>query len=142
MELLSVNWGNTLVVVGFGFGIVFTLLVMLVFLLTLWQKLMAKPAPQIVQTVAQNQKSLAHKAKPSAYKKPSGSHNGDNQNLDDIAIAVAIAAYKNNLDFVAIAVALQMHFGNAHDVETAVLTIKPRTSTWNAKFQLMNNLKR
>ncbi|GHV45259.1 hypothetical protein FACS1894180_7610 [Bacteroidia bacterium] len=134
MELLTVNWGNTLIVVCFGFGIVFVILVLLVLLLNLWQSLMGKPKTETLTAQGALQ-----------TKQPKGRNaNVDcgNNNLDHLAIATALAAYSNNLDNVAIAAALYLYFDEAHDVENAVLTIKPRTSAWNAKIQFMNNLTR
>lgn len=39
MVLLEVNWGNTFIIVGLGFGIVFVILSFLVFVLNIWQKI-------------------------------------------------------------------------------------------------------
>lgn len=50
MELLAINWTNTMIIVGLGFGIVFVILTFLVIILNIWQKISNKSVktPKIV----------------------------------------------------------------------------------------------
>ena len=44
----------------------------------------------------------------------------------------------NNNIYAAIAMALYEYAGNnVHDVESAIITIKPKQTLWNAKFEIM-----
>ena len=44
----------------------------------------------------------------------------------------------NNNIYAAIAIALYDYAGkNVHDVESGIITIKPKQTMWNAKFEIM-----
>ena len=44
----------------------------------------------------------------------------------------------NNNIYAAIAMALYEYAGNnVHDVESSIITIKPKQTMWNAKFEIM-----
>ncbi|MDR0829886.1 MAG: OadG family protein [Prevotellaceae bacterium] len=120
MGLLEINWGNTLIIVGLGFGIVFVILTFLVFVLNIWQKLFTNNEPKM--------------PKPKQTQKPTAK-------INDVAVIAAIAAAMaqtdNNADMAAIAAALHLYFEDEHDVESNVLTIKQHQTEWNRKSFLM-----
>lgn len=112
-----------------GFAIVICLLVVLILLLVLFGKLMAK------KPVEQSSKwdSPAPVA-PSPFRKPQPE--GD----DTIAaIAMALAQAKSN-DEAAIAMALHLYYNKVHDIQTTRLTMVGHSTAWNAKAFGMNNL--
>lgn len=115
---LVVDWGHIWLVTGVGFGMVFVLLVVLIFILKLLGVVMnsstGKPAKN----------AEAPKAAAAAAPKASASED------DDMA---------------AVAMALHLYFGGVHDEEPTEITLKNierRYSPWNDKAYGMNNLHR
>ena len=119
MELLSVNWSNTFIIVGLGFSIVFVILTLLVFILDYLHKIIKK-------TETDNKKSV---------KSAKG-----NEHLAAISAALHLDAAQNNEHLAAIAAALNLCCNEEHDKESEVLTIKPRETVWNSKIFSINKL--
>ena len=115
---LVVDWGHTWLVSGVGFGMVFVLLVFLIFILKLLGVVMSssdKSAKKVEAPKAVAQAAAAPKAE-----------TGD----DDLA---------------AVAMALHLYFNGVHDEEPTEITlrnIERRYSPWNDKAYGMNNLHR
>jgi len=113
--MLLVNWANTMIITVVGFGIVFSILTILIFVIKLFGHIMAPRAKNI-------QKAPHH---PAADKT---SERGDH-----------IPA----LDSAAIATALFMFMDDAHDKESYLLKIRKVTRTyspWNSKIYGLNHL--
>jgi len=112
-----------------GFTIVICLLVVLILVLTLFGKLMAK------KPVEKSSKWDAPAPEaPSPFRKPQPE--GD----DTIAaIAMALAQAKSN-DEAAIAMALHLYYNKVHDIQVTRLTMRGQASAWNAKAFGMNNV--
>lgn len=115
MELLAINWGNVGIVTLVGFGLVFSILVLLIFILQMFGKIMAPKAKV--------KKSSAATVVATPQEAPAEEH---------------IPA----LDSAAIATALHLYFNEVHDEESLVVTIKTverRYSPWNSKIYGLNN---
>ena len=111
MELLTINWTNTFVIVCFGFAMVLIILMLLVFLLLLFEKIMS---------AVDNRKN-----KPS--KVVSAKINVEEMVTGDIC----------EKDLVAISTAVFLYFDEVHDNESNVIKIKRvqrRYSPWNSKI--------
>lgn len=116
MTLLSINWGNALIVTVLGFVIVFIVLVLLIFIISLFGKVMAPKA-----TVTKSTASESHDTEPTRT-----------QSREHISA----------LDSAAIATAIHLYFDDPHDEESGVVTIKTverRYSPWNSKIYGLNN---
>ena len=110
MELLIINWGNTLIIVGFGFGMVLTILSILVLLLVLWEK-----SPLLFEQIRKPVKS-----------------SGQESTEDPFAT--------NDGEIAAITAAIHLYFNEIHDIESNIVTIKRiERSSWNSKINGMKN---
>ena len=120
MTLLAVNWGNALIVTFLGFLIVFCLLVLLIFIIGLFGKIMAPKAKVTKAQVSQGQSTSASRT----------------ESFEHISA----------LDSAAIATALHLYFDDPHDEESGVVTIKTverRYSPWNSKiYGISTNINR
>lgn len=119
MTLLAINWGNALIITFLGFAIVFVILVLLIFIISLFGKIMA-PKANVKKTLFAN---AGNKDETTATHTESREH---------------ITA----LDSAAIATALHLYFDDPHDEESGVITIKTverRYSPWNSKIYGLNN---
>ena len=114
MQVLSTNWTEAWLVTGYGIGTVFAILVLLVFVLVLFNKVAsgsekpaaAAPTPKPAQKLASEP-------------------------------AVSISEAMGH-DEVAIAVALYMYLNDMHDYESGVLTINHNEDYSGWHFQLGN----
>lgn len=119
--ILAINWSNALIVTLIGFLLVFVVLVLLVFIITLFGKVMA---PTV---------RVAKKATTGAT---TGNH--DDQHDD--------GEYDRHLsadESAAIAMAIYLAYSDVHDEESHVITIKKverRYSPWSSKIYGINNL--
>jgi Oxaloacetate decarboxylase, gamma chain. len=112
MELLTVNWTNTFVIVGFGFAMVLIILTLLVFLLQLFEKTMS---------VVESRKNKPNKVVSAKINIEEMTHGGDVCEEDLVAISAAVFLY----------------FDEVHDNESNVIKIKRvqrRYSPWNSKI--------
>ena len=118
MVLASMNWGNALIITFMGSGIVSIVLVFLIFIISIFGKVMA---PKVsVKKASQKEKS------------------GADQNVIEETTIEHIPA----LDSAAIATALHLYFDDVHDEESHIITIKSverRYSPWNSKIYGLNN---
>ena len=110
MELLIINWGNTLIIVGFGFGMVLVILSILVLLLVLWEK-----SPLLLAQIKKPAKGFKQ------------------ESTEDLFVA-------NDGDIAAITATMHLYFNEIHDIESNVVTIKKiDRSSWNSKINGMKN---
>ena len=112
MELLTINWTNTFVIVGFGFAMVLIILTLLVFLLQLFEKIMS------AIDARKNQPNKVVSAK---------------INVKEVTYAGDVC----DEDLVAISAAVFLYFDEVHDNESNVIKIKRvqrRYSPWNSKI--------
>lgn len=117
MTLLAINWSNALIITFLGFAIVFVVLVLLIFIISLFGKVMAPKAN---------------------VKKTTVNAEGEQSEITHTESREHIPA----LDSAAIAVALHLYFDDPHDEESGVITIKTverRYSPWNSKIYGLNN---
>ena len=117
MEMLAINWGNVGIVTLVGFGLVFVVLVLLIFILQIFGKIMAPKAK--VRKGAEVATTSAQPVTPESE-----------------------SDYIPALDSAAIATALHLYFNEVHDEESLVVTIKTverRYSPWNSKIYGLNN---
>ncbi|MDR2963830.1 MAG: OadG family protein [Bacteroidales bacterium] len=114
MEILAIVWGEAFAFAGFCMLVVFTVLTLLVGVLTVWGKVMAKQG-------AKQQVAAAPVAAP---------------------VRAASAGEPNEQEKAAIAAALYLFFGNNHDIESYAITMKDVQSPWNDKSYGINNLHR
>ena len=111
MELLIINWGNTLIIVGFGFGMVLIILSILVLLLVLWEK-----SPILLEQIRKPAKS-------------------SEQEITEERLFAT-----NEGDIAAITATMHLYFNEIHDNESNVVTIKRiKSSSWNSKINGMKN---
>ncbi|MDR3328278.1 MAG: OadG family protein [Prevotellaceae bacterium] len=112
MELLSINWTNTFIVVFLGIGLVMCILIILVLLLTGWEKALTSQSEKKQYRVQPTIQPTERQSQP-AKKQP------------------------ENLDFVAIATALSLYLEEPHDFENTVLTFRPQKirSAWTKFYQ-------
>ncbi len=103
IPLVEVNWTNVWMETGIGFGIVFVILILIVFILTLFGVVSRKAGQK---TTAPIQSVPATKAEA------------------DLSAS--------DSDQAAIATALYLYYQNVHDVESGVITIKHNpNSAWH-----------
>lgn len=117
MTILSINWGNALIVTLLGFAIVFLVLVLLIFIIGLFGKIMAPKAKMTKPTMAESADSTTQERTETREHIPA-------------------------LDSAAIATAIHLYFDDPHDEESGVVTIKTverRYSPWNSKIYGLNN---
>lgn len=120
MILLAANWSHVWMVTLLGFGLVFLLLVVLIYVLKLFGFIMqprakVEKAEEVHSTVGSQ-------------------HNEEAESITLTANATA-----------AIAMALHLYFNGIHDEEPTKVTIKKierSYSPWNSKLYGMNNLHR
>ncbi len=104
MMILSTNWATAWLMTGIGFGVVFCILVLLVFIL------------QIFNATA----NAAKKTAPAPVKQQE-------------TAAQPVAAPVSEDDKAAVAMALYLYYRNVHDEESNVLTIQPAAySSWHS----------
>lgn len=115
--MLAINWGNIGIVTFVGFGLVFFVLVLLIFILQIFGKIMAPKAKVKKSTATTTDNVVTNQEVPTEEHIPA-------------------------LDSAAIATALHMYFNEVHDEESLVVTIKTverRYSPWNSKIYGLNN---
>ena len=115
--LLAINWGNTLNIVAFGIITVFLLLIVLVFVLTLFSKAITSK----IKVIKKNGKA------------------GTDKEIEYVDHQISIN------DSAAIGVALYLFYEDVHDKESEIITIKnieKRYSPWSSKIYGLNNLVR
>lgn len=120
MILLVIDWANALDVVGFGIGMVFILLVLLVVVLSLFSKAVA-PKVRVPKQRKRLFGTVATKAE-----KETEEFEEDHLSANDSA---------------AIAMALHLYYAEMHDVESTIITIKTverRYSPWSSKIYGLN----
>lgn len=113
MMMLATNWTNVLIMTGVGIGVVFIVLVLLVFILQLFGAIATtdfkKKTAKTVSNVANSTTEPQHSA--------------------------------SDAEKAAIAMALHLYFAEVHDTESYRLTIRQNAnSAWNSKLYGMNNL--
>ncbi len=119
MNILSINWGNALDIVGFGISMVFILLIILVVVLNIFSKIIAPTVRIPVKTSTSPQKSNTE----------------ENIEYEE--------GHLSANDSAAIAMALHLYYAEVHDDESAIITIKTverRYSPWSSKIYGINNL--
>lgn len=119
MNILAIDWGNALDVVGFSLTMVFVLLVMIVFVLNIFSRVVA---PKVRMPKA-----------PSANN-PVSAPSSEKEYVEEHLPAG---------DSAAIAMALYLYYAEVHDEESTVITIKTverRYSPWSSKIYGLNNL--
>ncbi len=120
MTLLAANWGHIWMVTLLGFGLVFVLLVVLIYVLKLFGAIMH---PRVkVENPQEVHKSVGTPRKETSEK---------------IVLTGEATA--------AIAMALHLYYNGIHDEEPTKVTIKEverKYSPWNSKLYGMNNLHR
>lgn len=120
MTLLVIDWANALNVVGFGFGMVFVLLVLLVVVLNLFSRMVA---PKV--RVPKQKRKLFGTSLAQAEEETEEYEEGHLSANDSAAIAIA----------------LHMYYAEVHDVESTIITIKTverRYSPWSSKIYGIN----
>ncbi|MGM9819033.1 MAG: OadG family transporter subunit [Paludibacteraceae bacterium] len=113
MIMLATNWTNVLIMTGVGIGVVFIVLVLLVFILQLFGAIATtdfkKKNAKTVSNVANSTTEPQHSA--------------------------------SDAEKAAIAMALHLYFAEVHDTESYRLTIRQNAnSAWSSKLYGMNNL--
>ncbi len=108
--ILAINWTNALIVTLLGFSLVFCLLVLLVFVLKLFGKLMTPKKKNVIEE----------------------------STLENVPQSMVSGALTNEEQAV-IGLALQM-FYDEDCKECGKLTLKSKPTAWNAKFYGINNL--
>ncbi len=122
MTLLAINWGNAISTTLMGFGIVFVILCLLVIVINLFGKAMA-PTVLVKKKKTEDQNEVTDATGVQEY--------------DEVHLSADETA--------AIAMALHLFYGDVHDEESNIMTIKKverRYSPWNSKIYGMNNLVR
>ena len=120
MKILVIDWANALDIVGFGMGMVFILLILLVFVLNIFSKVVA---PTVKVPVIRKKKSELQ-----------DSEIIENEYTEEHLSANVSAA---------IAMALSLYYSVEHDEESDIITIKTverRYSPWSSKIYGLNNL--
>ena len=112
--ILSINWANTFAVIIIGFGLVFVVLVLLVFVLKAFG-LIAKPKNENKEIIKES-KQVTIKANEEGF---------------------------SESESAAIAMALSLYYADVHDEESYVITIdNSRETSWNSKIYGLNNFMR
>ncbi len=116
MTLLAIDWGAALDIVWFGFGTTFTILFLLVFLISGFGKI---GAPKRVRVPKSD--TIVNT-------------NTEHDEYEEKHLSAEESA--------AIAMALHLYYDEAHDKESEIITIKTavrRYSPWNSKIYGLNN---
>lgn len=119
MYILAINWTSAFNVVAFGFGMVFVILVLLVWVISLFGKALA-PKVRVPKVAKTPNVSVSKDAK--------------TEYVEDHLSAGYGAA---------IAMAIHLYYSEAHDEESHIITIKTverRYSPWSSKIYGLNNL--
>ncbi|MDR2907839.1 MAG: OadG family protein [Bacteroidales bacterium] len=119
MTLLAIDWSGALDIVWFGFGMTVCILLLLVFLIGGFGKLVA-PRVRVPKATATPSTVVNSKEKNGEF-------------VEEILSAEASAA---------IAMALHLYYDEAHDKESEIITIKSvmrRYSPWSSKIYGLNN---
>ncbi len=119
--ILAINWHNALVVTLFGFLLVFLVLCLLIFIISLFGKIMTRKVRTPKTAVATDGSKSVH----------------EDVSDDELHLSADQSA--------AIAMALHLYYTDVHDEESHVMTIKNverRYSPWNSKIYGINNLVR
>ena len=115
MMILAVNWTNVTIVTLFGIGMVFFILCVLIFVLSLFS---------VVMTASTSKKTKVKKEVVAQ--------------VEETPICESSASESEKA---AIAMALHLYFAEVHDTESYCLTIRQNpNSAWNSKIYGMNNL--
>jgi len=120
MEIMAVNWADALNVVTFSFTMVFILLVLIVFVLNIFSRIVA---PKV--RVPKKKTGIDHQ----------NPTNPQEKEYDEEHLSAGQSA--------AIAMALHLYYNEVHDEESSVITIKTverRYSPWSSKIYGLNNL--
>ncbi len=120
MEIMAVNWANALNVVTFSFTMVFVLLVLIVFVLNIFSRIVA---PKV--RVPRNKSGIDPQSPANPLEKE------------------YVEAHLTAGQSAAIAMALHLYYNEVHDEESSVITIKTverRYSPWSSKIYGLNNL--
>jgi len=120
MNILAVNWADALNVVTFSFTMVFVLLVLIVFVLNIFSRIVA-PKVRI----------------------PKKNTTNEDENSTNPSAKEYVEAHLSAGDSAAIAMALHLFYAEVHDEESAIITIKTverRYSPWSSKIYGLNNL--
>ena len=119
MMLLAINWFNTTVITLLGFGIVFVILILLIFILMGFGAVM-QPKVKAAQPIKSEEGVVTH-----------------HEEIDDHKLTANTTA--------AIAIALHLYYAEQHDIEPMEIHITHITrndSPWNSKMYGINNLHR
>ncbi|MBP1675860.1 MAG: hypothetical protein H6Q20_419 [Bacteroidetes bacterium] len=122
MILTKIDWANALDIVGFGLGMVFVLLIMLVIVLSLFSKAVA-PKVRVPKQKKTNE----------TIQNPEAIEQEEEYEEDHLSANYSAA----------IAMALHLYYAEVHDEESTVITIKTverRYSPWSSKIYGLNNL--
>lgn len=156
MNLLIINWINTLGGVVFGFALVLVLLVLLVLILKKYGKItiiLQSTDAQAAQP-AQPAVVVAPQPQPQSYVKQEVVKQEEVHIAEEKPVQVNVPAKKEVVTSdgeispetsAAIAMALHLFYAEVHDVESAIITIKTverRYSPWSSKIYGLNNLVR
>lgn len=117
--LLAINWGNAVIIALLGISVVFCILILLIFVISMFGKIMAPKIKVEKKAPATASVSTKEKATPE---------------FEDVHIA--------GIETAAIATALHLYFNDVHDDESYVMTIKSTQrhySPWNSKIYGLNN---
>lgn len=120
MILLAANWGHIWMVTLLGFGLVFVLLVVLIYVLKLFGLIM-RPRVKV--------------------EKPQEVHEAVGAQRKETSESITLTGNAT----AAIAMALHLYYNGIHDEEPTHVTIKKverKYSPWNSKLYGMNNLHR
>ena len=120
MNILAVNWADALNVVTFSFTMVFVLLVLIVFVLNIFSRMVA---PKV--------------------RVPKKNTTNEDENSTNPSAKEYVEAHLSAGDSAAIAMALHLFYAEVHDEESAIITIKTverRYSPWSSKIYGLNNL--
>lgn len=120
MNILAVNWADALNVVSFSLAMVFLLLVLIVFVLNVFSRIVA-PKVRVPK-----KKSINNEI-----------------NSTNPSVKEYVEDHLSAGDSAAIAMALHLFYDEVHDEESAIITIKTverRYSPWSSKIYGLNNL--
>ncbi len=113
--ILSINWANTFAVIIIGFGLVFVVLVLLVYIIKIF-------------SFFSNRKEI----------KSGVTNNEVKSNTAEVKEATI-----SDVENAAIAMALSLYYSDVHDEESYVITIdNSRKTSWNSKIYGLNNFMR
>jgi|APHig6443717817_1056837.scaffolds.fasta_scaffold06889_3 sodium pump decarboxylase gamma subunit len=109
--ILSINWANTFAVIVIGFGLVFVVLVLLVYIIKIFSFL-------------SNRKEIK----------------AETNNEVKLNTAEVKEAGLSDVENAAIAMAISLYYADVHDQESYVITIdNSKKTSWNSKIYGLNN---